>query len=150
MSFELPEAFPVTGVGIVALLFLNVSQELRLPTGRDATQRAPSNVFLPRHLRYVPSASFYAESTPLTIRSSRSPRSRSIARSRVVSSFYLAHRRKRDLHPKVKYPNLYASDAEAQADPAKKVFNCVQRSHANTLEFVPYVLSLFGYLSESL
>ncbi|WVR03441.1 hypothetical protein IAU60_000432 [Kwoniella sp. DSM 27419] len=47
----------------------------------------------------------------------------------------------------VKYPTLYASEAEAASDPKKKQFNCAQRAHANTLEQIPYVLAMFGYLS---
>ncbi|WVQ76365.1 hypothetical protein IAR50_006030 [Cryptococcus sp. DSM 104548] len=46
----------------------------------------------------------------------------------------------------VKYPTLYASEAEAAADFKKMKFNCAQRAHANTLESVPYILALFGYL----
>jgi glutathione S-transferase len=46
----------------------------------------------------------------------------------------------------VKYPALYASEAEAAADPKKHVFNCAQRAHAVTLEMLPGTLSLFGFL----
>ncbi|KGB77229.1 glutathione S-transferase [Cryptococcus deuterogattii 99/473] len=47
----------------------------------------------------------------------------------------------------VKYPTLYAPEAEAAVDARKMKFNCCQRAHANTLENVPYVLALFGFLS---
>ncbi|WVQ64736.1 uncharacterized protein L199_002903 [Kwoniella botswanensis] len=47
----------------------------------------------------------------------------------------------------VKYPTLYVTEAEANADPKKLKFNCAQRAHGNTLENIPYVLALFGYLS---
>ncbi|OXC81754.1 glutathione S-transferase [Cryptococcus neoformans] len=47
----------------------------------------------------------------------------------------------------VKYPTLYAPEAEAAADAKKMKFNCCQRAHANTLENIPYVLALFGFLS---
>ncbi|WVQ80393.1 hypothetical protein IAT38_002498 [Cryptococcus sp. DSM 104549] len=47
----------------------------------------------------------------------------------------------------VKYPNCYASAAEAEADPKKMKFNCAQRAHANTLENLPQTLALFGFLS---
>ncbi|ODO01963.1 glutathione S-transferase [Cryptococcus wingfieldii CBS 7118] len=47
----------------------------------------------------------------------------------------------------VKYPTLYASEADAAADAKKMKFNCAQRAHANTLESAPYVLALFGFLS---
>ncbi|WWC85738.1 uncharacterized protein L201_000604 [Kwoniella dendrophila CBS 6074] len=47
----------------------------------------------------------------------------------------------------VKYPVLYVSEAEANADPKKMRYNCAQRAHGNTLENIPYVLGLFGFLS---
>ncbi|WVW81712.1 hypothetical protein I302_103708 [Kwoniella bestiolae CBS 10118] len=47
----------------------------------------------------------------------------------------------------VKYPTLYVSEAEANADPKKMRFNCAQRAHGNTLENIPYVLGMFGYFS---
>ncbi|WVQ76364.1 hypothetical protein IAR50_006029 [Cryptococcus sp. DSM 104548] len=47
----------------------------------------------------------------------------------------------------VKYPAVYAPEAEAAVDFKKMKFNCAQRAHANTLEFTPFVLALFGYLS---
>ncbi|KLO20714.1 membrane-associated proteins in eicosanoid and glutathione metabolism, partial [Schizopora paradoxa] len=40
----------------------------------------------------------------------------------------------------VKYPQLYAEKAEAEADPKKMTFNCVQRAHQNTLESQPTFL----------
>lgn len=46
----------------------------------------------------------------------------------------------------VTYPTLYATEAEAAADPKKKVFNCAQRAHANTLEYLPSILSMFAFL----
>ncbi|WOO80076.1 Microsomal glutathione S-transferase 3 [Vanrija pseudolonga] len=48
---------------------------------------------------------------------------------------------------KVPYPNLYVSDADAKADQNKYKFNCAQRAHGNTLENVPSVIALFGFLS---
>ncbi|OCF34974.1 hypothetical protein I317_04428 [Kwoniella heveanensis CBS 569] len=47
----------------------------------------------------------------------------------------------------IKYPTLYATEAEANADPKVYKFNCAQRAHGNTLENIPYVLALFGYIS---
>ncbi|TXT07373.1 hypothetical protein VHUM_03093 [Vanrija humicola] len=48
---------------------------------------------------------------------------------------------------KVPYPNFYVSDAEAKADQNKYKYNCAQRAHGNTLENVPSVIALFGFLS---
>ncbi|KAI9572407.1 hypothetical protein HD554DRAFT_2168030 [Boletus coccyginus] len=39
----------------------------------------------------------------------------------------------------IKYPQLYAEQAEVKASPAAKEFNCTQRAHQNTLEVVPVV-----------
>ncbi|CAK9786102.1 membrane-associated proteins in eicosanoid and glutathione metabolism [Cutaneotrichosporon oleaginosum] len=83
-GFTLPATFPVMGVGVVALLFLNVFQLQNVVKARKAAG--------------------------------------------------------------VKYPALYASEEEARADPKKKLFNCAQRAHANTLEYLPTVLSLFAFL----
>ncbi|KAJ7481668.1 hypothetical protein FB451DRAFT_1236798 [Mycena latifolia] len=47
----------------------------------------------------------------------------------------------------VPYPQLYADKAEAAASPAAFRFNCAQRVHQNTLEYLPglYVMTLiFG------
>jgi len=41
---------------------------------------------------------------------------------------------------KVPYPIAYVPHQEALADPAKMKFNCAQRSHANTLESLPFFL----------
>lgn len=68
----------------------------------------------------------------------------------------------------IKYPTLYVTDAEAQADLKKMVspaaaiplrvekgaerrvqrYNCTQRAHANTLESSPYILAFLGYLGQ--
>jgi len=40
----------------------------------------------------------------------------------------------------VKYPQLYAEKAEAEADRLKMKFNCTQRAHQNTLESLPTML----------
>jgi len=40
----------------------------------------------------------------------------------------------------VKYPQLYAEKAEAEADFKKMKFNCTQRAHQNTLEVLPAML----------
>jgi len=40
----------------------------------------------------------------------------------------------------VKYPQLYAEKAEAEAEPLKMKFNCTQRAHQNTLESLPTML----------
>ncbi|WRT63635.1 uncharacterized protein IL334_000558 [Kwoniella shivajii] len=47
----------------------------------------------------------------------------------------------------VKYPTLYVTEAEANADPKKMAFNCAQRAHGNTLENIPYILGVFAFLS---
>ncbi|KAF8893795.1 membrane-associated proteins in eicosanoid and glutathione metabolism [Infundibulicybe gibba] len=41
----------------------------------------------------------------------------------------------------IKYPQLYAEKAEAEASPAAFKFNCAQRTHQNTLEFIPIILT---------
>ncbi|PAV19922.1 membrane-associated s in eicosanoid and glutathione metabolism [Pyrrhoderma noxium] len=44
----------------------------------------------------------------------------------------------------VDYPQMYAEKSEAAADQKKHIFNCIQRTHQNTLEIIPYfLLSLF-------
>ncbi|KAI6107520.1 hypothetical protein EDD16DRAFT_1898785 [Pisolithus croceorrhizus] len=40
----------------------------------------------------------------------------------------------------IAYPQLYAEQAECKANPAALKFNCTQRAHQNTLEFVPTVV----------
>ncbi|KAM0792479.1 hypothetical protein ACM66B_005153 [Microbotryomycetes sp. NB124-2] len=40
----------------------------------------------------------------------------------------------------VKYPNQYATDEQAERNPAAKKFNCTQRAHGNTLESLPTFL----------
>ncbi|KZT18709.1 membrane-associated proteins in eicosanoid and glutathione metabolism [Neolentinus lepideus HHB14362 ss-1] len=40
----------------------------------------------------------------------------------------------------IKYPQLYAEKAEAEASKEAMVFNCVQRAHQNTLENLPIAL----------
>ncbi|ORY25156.1 hypothetical protein BCR39DRAFT_544780 [Naematelia encephala] len=47
----------------------------------------------------------------------------------------------------VRYPTLYATDAEAAADPKKQMYNCTQRANANTLESIPFILAEYGFLS---
>ncbi|KND01272.1 uncharacterized protein SPPG_03082 [Spizellomyces punctatus DAOM BR117] len=44
----------------------------------------------------------------------------------------------------VPYPSLYADRAEAEAQPIKKLYNCYQRAHQNTLENYPSFLLLLG------
>ncbi|KAJ7099716.1 membrane-associated proteins in eicosanoid and glutathione metabolism [Mycena epipterygia] len=47
----------------------------------------------------------------------------------------------------IQYPQLYADKAEAAASPAALKFNCAQRVHQNTLEYLPglYVMTvIFG------
>ncbi|KAF8914803.1 hypothetical protein CPB85DRAFT_1251966 [Mucidula mucida] len=48
--------------------------------------------------------------------------------------------RKRKL-AKIKYPQLYAEKAEAEASRDAYVFNCAQRAHQNTLEFMMPVVT---------
>ncbi|KAF8131405.1 hypothetical protein EV363DRAFT_1449808 [Boletus edulis] len=40
----------------------------------------------------------------------------------------------------IKYPQLYAEKAEAQASREAHLFNCAQRAHQNTLEHMPAIL----------
>ncbi|KAI5983437.1 hypothetical protein EDC04DRAFT_2837901 [Pisolithus marmoratus] len=40
----------------------------------------------------------------------------------------------------IAYPQLYAEQAECKTNPAAVKFNCTQRAHQNTLEFVPIVI----------
>ncbi|KAI6136461.1 hypothetical protein F5141DRAFT_1074841 [Pisolithus sp. B1] len=40
----------------------------------------------------------------------------------------------------IAYPQLYAEQAECKANPAALKFNCTQRAHQNTLEFVPIIV----------
>jgi glutathione S-transferase len=44
----------------------------------------------------------------------------------------------------VPYPYLYADRAEAEKDSKKKLFNCYQRAHQNTLENYPTFLLLLA------
>ncbi|KAI9096554.1 hypothetical protein DFS34DRAFT_594462 [Phlyctochytrium arcticum] len=44
----------------------------------------------------------------------------------------------------VPYPYLYADRAEAEASPVKKLYNCYQRAHQNTLENYPAFLALLA------
>lgn len=40
----------------------------------------------------------------------------------------------------IKYPQLYAEAAQAAASPEAYKFNCTQRAHQNTLEYLPIIL----------
>ncbi|KAF8521839.1 hypothetical protein JB92DRAFT_1766108 [Gautieria morchelliformis] len=40
----------------------------------------------------------------------------------------------------ISYPQAYAEKAEAEASPDAMKFNCVQRAHVNTMEFIPKIL----------
>lgn len=40
----------------------------------------------------------------------------------------------------IAYPQLYAEQAECKENPAALKFNCTQRAHQNTLEFLPIVV----------
>jgi len=46
----------------------------------------------------------------------------------------------------VKYPQMYAEKAEAEASAAARVFNCTQRAHQNTLESLPNILFSTAFL----
>ncbi|KAB5596314.1 hypothetical protein CTheo_299 [Ceratobasidium theobromae] len=46
----------------------------------------------------------------------------------------------------IAYPQLYAEKAEAQKSFDAMKFNCAQRAHANTLEFLPHVLFFTAFL----
>lgn len=48
----------------------------------------------------------------------------------------------------VNYPTMLVSEADAKADKKKHIYNCVQRSHGNTLENTPFILALTAYLGE--
>jgi len=41
----------------------------------------------------------------------------------------------------IKYPQLYAEKAECEASKDAQVYNCAQRSHANTLEYLPQIIA---------
>ncbi|KAI0784937.1 membrane-associated proteins in eicosanoid and glutathione metabolism [Abortiporus biennis] len=41
----------------------------------------------------------------------------------------------------IKYPQAYAEVAEAAASPEAHKFNCAQRAHQNTLEFLPMIIT---------
>ncbi|GMK59430.1 hypothetical protein CspeluHIS016_0800360 [Cutaneotrichosporon spelunceum] len=82
--FTLPSTFPVMGVGVLAVVFLNIFQARNVGVKRAAAG--------------------------------------------------------------VKYPAAYASEEAAKADPKKNVFNCAQRAHANTLEFIPSLVGMFAYV----
>ncbi|KAI0931323.1 hypothetical protein AcV5_005164 [Taiwanofungus camphoratus] len=41
----------------------------------------------------------------------------------------------------IKYPQLYAEKAEAEASKEANIFNCAQRAHQNTLEYLPAVIT---------
>ncbi|KZT08544.1 membrane-associated proteins in eicosanoid and glutathione metabolism [Laetiporus sulphureus 93-53] len=41
----------------------------------------------------------------------------------------------------IAYPQLYAEKAEAAASKEAAIFNCTQRAHQNTLEYLPIILS---------
>lgn len=42
---------------------------------------------------------------------------------------------------KIDYPQLYAEKSEAAASKEAQVFNCTQRAHANTLEWLPQIIT---------
>ncbi|RCH94059.1 Microsomal glutathione S-transferase 3, partial [Rhizopus stolonifer] len=42
----------------------------------------------------------------------------------------------------IPYPYMYAEKSEAEKDPKKNIFNCVQRVHQNTLEIFPVYQTL--------
>ncbi|KAN0100449.1 hypothetical protein V8E55_000433 [Tylopilus felleus] len=44
------------------------------------------------------------------------------------------------LRAHIKYPQLYAEQAQVNENPAANQFNCTQRAHQNTLEAVPIVV----------
>ncbi|KAF8173011.1 hypothetical protein K438DRAFT_1850981 [Mycena galopus ATCC 62051] len=48
----------------------------------------------------------------------------------------------------IKYPRIYADEKEAAANPNALKFNCAQRAHQNTLEYLPlfYVMTLITAL----
>ncbi|KAG9104197.1 hypothetical protein FRC06_004622 [Ceratobasidium sp. 370] len=46
----------------------------------------------------------------------------------------------------VKYPQMYAEQAQVGKDPEALKFNCAQRAHQNTLESLPHILLLVPFL----
>ncbi|EJU06300.1 membrane-associated proteins in eicosanoid and glutathione metabolism [Dacryopinax primogenitus] len=46
----------------------------------------------------------------------------------------------------IKYPQLYAEQAEVAKNPLALKFNCAQRAHQNTLESISYVL-MMGFVT---
>ncbi|KAH9937377.1 membrane-associated proteins in eicosanoid and glutathione metabolism [Fomitopsis serialis] len=42
---------------------------------------------------------------------------------------------------KIPYPQLYAEKAEAAASKDATIFNCTQRAHQNTLEYLPTIIT---------
>ncbi|KAG9127389.1 hypothetical protein FRC07_014334 [Ceratobasidium sp. 392] len=46
----------------------------------------------------------------------------------------------------IKYPQMYAEQAQVEKDPEALKFNCAQRAHQNTLESLPHVLLFIPFL----
>ncbi|KAI0937214.1 hypothetical protein AcV5_005165 [Taiwanofungus camphoratus] len=64
----------------------------------------------------------------------------------IVSSFWLTAYQTVNVGRKrraadIKFPQLYAEKAEAEASREANIFNCAQRAHQSTLEYLPVIIT---------